>query len=208
MQMQPLKDREWKSAAELLEHYAEVHKRIYGPNVRVLKKPQPTVIIKVDPATIPKVVAKKVFVRKSREKTKQRSNFKVRDFSENHKEFRIEKVISVVCNYFQISENELLLGTTSRLVRCRHIAFYLSNRICEKPLKTIGVVMGYGLQTVYEGCRKVVFARLRDGVFNVSINTMIKIIQAPDTKVDECPNVMHGASCTIHRDGAELEGTI
>lgn len=213
MIMQSLKDREWKGVAELKEHYAEVHKRIYGAEVQIVKKLQPTVIVKVDPT-----IVKNVFVRRSkaeRQKAKQeakqelklKSKSRIRDFTES-KGYRIEKAISAVCEFYQISQGDLLLGKTSRLVRCRHVAFYLSNRICEKPLKTIGVVMGYELQTVYEGCRKVVNARLHDGVFNVSINTMVRIIQAPDTKVDECPNVMHGASCTTHSDGAELEGTI
>src|SRR5262245_35675827 len=136
MMMQSLKDREWKSAAELKAHYAAVRKRIYQPdNVYVS----------------PKEIAKK----KEIVEIKPRSREAICTM-------QVETFVSIASMFYHMPMSDIMRGGHKAQIRVRHIVFYLARTIARKSLKHIGGVMGYQINTIYEGVHKVALKRATD----------------------------------------------
>lgn len=151
MLMKPLPDNHvFANAAEMRAHYANVHKRLYD---RPQTEPQEQRIEKPVWKDVP-----------------------------------VEQVMALVAAFYKVSVFDLCEGSQQihpgrptranvGLVRVRHIAMFLAHNYSKTTMRQIGHVMGYQLNTVYEGVRKIKDRRLHDAVLYSETNTLIAQIE-------------------------------
>lgn len=85
---------------------------------------------------------------------------------------QVEAIISLVANFYRISAIDIRKSKTQSVVRIRYVVMYLAYRVARKPLRNIGNAMGFTLNTVHEGARKIQDRRLHDAVLNSEINAL------------------------------------
>ena len=135
--MRPAIDKHtFANAAEMRKHYAEVHKRLYGPasNGR---------------SPVVKREGKPLWVG-----------------------LKVDRVLSVVADFYHIQMADLLMGKTAALTNVRYVSMYLAYHVGRKSIRHISKVMGYHFNTVLEGVQKLQFRRKCDAVLNAQVNEL------------------------------------
>jgi chromosomal replication initiator protein len=97
---------------------------------------------------------------------------------EEHNELTIEKVQRVVCDYFNITRDDLLSKTRKRnIVQARQIAMYMSRNLINVSLSTIGSeIGGKDHATVLHACTTVTDLMSTDKAFKQYVNDIEKIL--------------------------------
>ena len=97
---------------------------------------------------------------------------------EEHNELTIEKVQRVVCDYFNITRDDLLSKTRKRnIVQARQIAMYMSRNLINVSLSTIGSeIGGKDHATVLHACTTVTDLMSTDKSFKQYVNDIEKIL--------------------------------
>lgn len=83
---------------------------------------------------------------------------------------KVEVVISMVADFYKISENDLLLSKMPSICLKRYVAMFVAHHYGKKSFRKIGKVMGYHLNTVYEGISKIQNKRLHNPFLHAEIN--------------------------------------
>ena len=97
---------------------------------------------------------------------------------EEHNELTIDKVQRVVCDYFNITRDDLLSKTRKRnIVQARQIAMYMSRNLINVSLSTIGSeIGGKDHATVLHACTTVTDLMSTDKAFKQYVNDIEKIL--------------------------------
>jgi chromosomal replication initiator protein len=97
---------------------------------------------------------------------------------EEHNELTIEKVQRVVCDYFNVTRDDLLSKTRKRnIVQARQIAMYMSRNLINVSLSTIGAeIGGKDHATVLHACSTVSDLMSTDKTFRQYVNDIEKIL--------------------------------
>jgi chromosomal replication initiator protein len=97
---------------------------------------------------------------------------------EQHNEVTIDKVQRVVCDYFNITRDELMSKTRKRqIVQARQIAMYMSRSLINCSLSTIGSeIGGKDHATVLHACTTVSDLMSTDKTFRQYVNDIEKIL--------------------------------
>ena len=97
---------------------------------------------------------------------------------EEHNELTIEKVQRVVCDYFNISRDDMLSKTRKRnIVQARQIAMYMSRNLINVSLSTIGSeIGGKDHATVLHACTTVTDLMSTDKAFKQYVTDIEKIL--------------------------------
>jgi chromosomal replication initiator protein len=97
---------------------------------------------------------------------------------EEHNELTIEKVQRVVCDYFNITRDDLLSKTRKRnIVQARQIAMYMSRNLINVSLSTIGSeIGGKDHATVLHACTTVTDLMSTDKSFKQYVTDIEKIL--------------------------------
>ena len=97
---------------------------------------------------------------------------------EEHNELTIDKVQRVVCDYFNITRDDLLSKTRKRnIVQARQIAMYMSRNLINVSLSTIGSeIGGKDHATVLHACTTVTDLMSTDKTFKQYVNDIEKIL--------------------------------
>lgn len=84
----------------------------------------------------------------------------------------VETVITLVAKFYKVSEIDIREGKVSALVRVRYTTMYLAYYTAKKTMRHVGRIMGFHLNTVCEGIRKIGDRRLHDAILNGEINAL------------------------------------
>ena len=97
---------------------------------------------------------------------------------EEHNELTIDKVQRVVCDYFNVTREDLLSKTRKRnIVQARQIAMYMSRNLINVSLSTIGAeIGGKDHATVLHACSTVSDLMSTDKTFKQYVNDIEKIL--------------------------------
>jgi chromosomal replication initiator protein len=97
---------------------------------------------------------------------------------EEHNELTIEKVQRVVCDYFNITRDDMLSKTRKRnIVQARQIAMYMSRNLINVSLSTIGSeIGGKDHATVLHACTTVTDLMSTDKAFKQYVTDIEKIL--------------------------------
>ena len=97
---------------------------------------------------------------------------------EEHNELTIDKVQKVVCDYFNITRDDLLSKTRKiNIVQARQIAMYISRNLINVSLSTIGSeIGGKDHATVLHACTTVTDLMSTDKVFKQYVSDIEKIL--------------------------------
>ena len=97
---------------------------------------------------------------------------------EEHNELTIDKVQRVVCDYFNVTKEDLLSKTRKRnIVQARQIAMYMSRNLISCSLSTIGAeIGGKDHATVLHACNTVTDLMSTDKTFKQYVSDIEKIL--------------------------------
>jgi len=93
------------------------------------------------------------------------------------KKISVDSVMTITSVFYRVPIQDILIGRNPLLIRIRYIAMYLSYHVARKPMRHIGKVMGYQINTVFEGVRKIKERRVRDAILNSELNVLTRRIE-------------------------------